>query len=72
MDEAWLTGVQLAEGVLELYREGLPFTKENLEARYVARRRKSWLEAEGQVAEKARNGFQRGVLQGLLAWATPV
>lgn len=66
VDEAWLTGVQLGEAVLEMYREGLPFTKENLEARYVARRRNSWLEQESKVAEKARNGFQRGVLQGFI------
>ncbi len=66
VDEAWLTGTQLAEAVLEIYREGLPFTKENLEAKYVARRRASWLEQESKVAENARNGFQRGVLQGFL------
>lgn len=66
VDEAWLTGVQLAEAVLEIYREGLPFTKENLEARYVGRRRASWLEQESKVAEQARNGFQRGVLSGFL------
>lgn len=66
VDEAWLTGVQLGEAVLEMYREGLPFTQGNLEARYVARRRKSWLEQESKVAEKARNGFQRGVLEGFL------
>lgn len=66
VDEAWLTGVQLGEAVLEMYREGLPFTQGNLEARYVARRRKSWLEQESKVAEKARNGFQRGVIEGFL------
>lgn len=66
VDEAWLTGVQLAEAVLEMYREGLPFTKENLEARYVRRRRESWLEQESKVAEQARNGFQRGVLPGFI------
>lgn len=66
VDEAWLTGTQLAEAVLELYREGLPFTKENLEARYVKRRRESWLEQESKVAEQARNGFQRGVLPGFI------
>ena len=66
VDEAWLTGTQLAEAVLELYREGLPFTKANLESRYVSRRRSSWLDAESRVAEKARHGFQRGVLSGFL------
>lgn len=65
-DEAWATGVQLAEGVLELLRQRKPFTRENLEAAYVARRRASWVESEGKVAEKARDGFQRGFLTGLL------
>ncbi len=66
VDEAWLTGVQLAEAVLDIYREGLPFTKENLDARYTAKRRASWLDHESRIAEKARNGFQRGVLQGFI------
>ena len=66
VDEAWATGVQLAEGVLELLRAGKPFTKENLDAAYVARRRGSWVEAEARVAERARDGFQRGVVPGLI------
>jgi len=74
VDEAWATGVQLGEAVLELLREGRPFTRENLEATYVAARRESWVEAEGRVAERSRHGFQRGVVRGLigmaLAWAT--
>src|SRR5215471_11854101 len=53
VDEAWTTGAQLAEAVLELLKEGKPFTKANLEASYVARRRASWVEEEGHVAEKA-------------------
>jgi electron-transferring-flavoprotein dehydrogenase len=65
-DEAWTTGVQLAEGVIELMREGKPFTRENLEATYVKRRRSSWVEEEGRVAERARDGFQRGFLTGLI------
>ncbi len=69
VDEAWTTGVQLAEGVLELLKEKKPFTKENLDAAYVARRRASWVEKEGQVAEKARDGFGRGVVTGLLGMA---
>jgi electron-transferring-flavoprotein dehydrogenase len=64
VDEAWLTGKLLAEGVHELWREGLPFTKENLQARYVHRRRASWLEKESIIAERSRNGFQRGLLRG--------
>jgi electron-transferring-flavoprotein dehydrogenase len=66
VDEAWATGVMLAEAALELCAEGLPFTRENLEARYVSRRRASWLDRENREAERARNGFQAGVLQGFL------
>jgi len=55
--------------VLELLRVGQPFTKENLERAYVARRRVSWVEAEGRVAEKARDGFTRGVVSGLVGMA---
>jgi electron-transferring-flavoprotein dehydrogenase len=69
VDEAWTTGVQLAEGVLEILREGKSFTRENLEAAYVARRRRSPLEAEGRVAERSRSGFQRGVVTGLAGMA---
>jgi electron-transferring-flavoprotein dehydrogenase len=65
VDEAWTSGVLLAEGVLELLERKAPFTKENLEAAYIKRRRESWLEPEARVAEKSRDGFQRGVLSGL-------
>jgi electron-transferring-flavoprotein dehydrogenase len=66
VDEAWATGTLLAEAVTELLKAGKPFTKENLEATYVARRRASWVDAESRVAEKARDGFQRGVVTGLI------
>jgi electron-transferring-flavoprotein dehydrogenase len=69
VDEAFTTGVQLAEGVIALLEEKKPLTKENLDAAYVARRRASWVEAEGRVAEKARDGFQRGVVTGLVGMA---
>jgi electron-transferring-flavoprotein dehydrogenase len=69
VDEAFTTGVQLAEGVIELLEANKPLTRENLEAAYVARRRASWVEAEGRIAEKARDGFQRGVVRGLLGMA---
>lgn len=69
VDEAWTTGVLLAEGTLDLLRAGEPFTKQNLERAYVARRRASWVEKEGLVAERARNGFQRGVVTGLIGMA---
>jgi electron-transferring-flavoprotein dehydrogenase len=66
VDEAWATGVQLAEGVVELVKAGRPFTRENLDAAYLGRRRSSWVEAEANAAKKARDGFQRGVLTGLI------
>jgi electron-transferring-flavoprotein dehydrogenase len=69
VDEAWTTGVQLAEAVLALLEAGRPFTKANLEDAYVARRRSSWVEREGRAAERARDGFHRGVLTGLLGMA---
>jgi len=66
VDEAWTTGVQLAESVLELLRSGKPFTRENL-LQYEARRRSSWVEKEARVAEKSREGFHRGVVSGLMS-----
>ena len=66
VDEAWTTGVMLAEGILELLKNKQPFTAENLEAAYVNRRRKSWVDKEGRVAERARDGFQRGIIPGLI------
>jgi electron-transferring-flavoprotein dehydrogenase len=69
VDEAWTTGTCLAQAVLELARDSQPFTKENLERTFVARRRASWLEGELRVAEKARDGFHRGVVSGMLGMA---
>jgi electron-transferring-flavoprotein dehydrogenase len=69
VDEAWTTGSQLAEAVLDLLRRGEPLSKANLEKTYVARRRASWVEEEGRIAEKARDGFHRGVIAGLLGMA---
>jgi electron-transferring-flavoprotein dehydrogenase len=69
VDEAWATGAQLAEAVLELLKAKKPFTRENLEATYVQRRRASWVEQEAAVAEKSRDGFQRGVVTGLIGMA---
>jgi electron-transferring-flavoprotein dehydrogenase len=66
VDEAWTTGAQLAGGVLELWKRGKHFTKENLEATYVKRRRESWVEKEGRQAERARDGFHHGVVTGLI------
>jgi electron-transferring-flavoprotein dehydrogenase len=69
VDEAWTTGSQLAEAVLELLHTGRPFTQENLERTYVALRRASWVEQEGRVAERARDGFHRGLISGLAGMA---
>ena len=69
IDEAWTTGVQLGEAVLELLREDRPFTRENLAATYEARRRASWVERGAREAERARIGFHRGFVRGLLGMA---
>lgn len=66
VDEAWTTGVQLAQSVIELAEQRRPFTRENLEATYVQRRRASWVDDESKVAAHARNGFQRGVATGMI------
>ena len=69
VDEAWTTGAQLAEAVVELLKQKLPLNRENLERTYVARRRASWVEEEGRVAEKARDGFHNGVITGMIGMA---
>jgi electron-transferring-flavoprotein dehydrogenase len=69
VDEAWASGAQLAESVMELLKAGKSFTRDNLEATYVARRRASWLEKEARVAEKSRDGFQKGVVRGMIGMA---
>jgi len=69
VDEAWASGTQLAEAVLELLKAKKPFTKQNLEETYVKRRRASWIEKEARVAEKSRDGFQKGVVRGMMGMA---
>jgi electron-transferring-flavoprotein dehydrogenase len=69
VDEAWTTGVQLAEAVIELLQNKQPFTQQNLENTYVRRRRASWLEQESLTAGHSRNGFQWGVIRGLVGMA---
>lgn len=66
VDEAWTSGVQLAESVLELLKAQKPFTKANLQETYVKRRKRSWLEQEARVAENARDGFQKGFVRGMI------
>jgi electron-transferring-flavoprotein dehydrogenase len=69
VDEAWTTGVHLGEAVIELLEEKKAFTRKNLERSYVRRRRDSWLERESKVAANSRNGFQYGVLRGMIGMA---
>jgi len=69
VDEAWTTGTLLAEAVVELAEKKLPFTRENLESTYVQLRRASWLETESRIAANSRNGFQRGVVTGMIGMA---
>ena len=69
VDEAWSTGVQLAEAVLELLRAGKPFTQEHLSESYEKRRRASAVERGALQAAHARNGFHRGFVRGLIGMA---
>jgi len=69
VDEAWTTGVQLAEAVIELAEQKRAFTRENLEATYVRRRRESWVDDESKIAADSRNGFQQGVVTGMIGMA---
>jgi electron-transferring-flavoprotein dehydrogenase len=69
VDEAWTTGVQLGEAVLELLHAGLPFTEENLSRTYETRRRLSSVEHGARQAQNARNGFQGGFVRGLVGMA---
>lgn len=69
VDEAWTTGVQLGEAVLELLEQKKAFTRENLEQRYVRRRRESWVDRESKIAANSRNGFQYGVVRGMVGTA---
>lgn len=69
VDEAWYTGVLLAEGVLDLLKSGRPFTRENLQEVYVERRRASWLEQESIEGKHARDGFQKGFMTGMIGMA---
>lgn len=66
VDEAWATGTQLAEAVVELLRAKAPFTQENLTNTYVQRRRASWVEQGAVEASNARNGFHGGFVKGLI------
>ncbi len=69
VDEAWTTGVQLGEAVLDILRAGLPFTQKNLSETYEKRRRASTVERGARQAQNARNGFHRGFVRGLAGMA---
>jgi electron-transferring-flavoprotein dehydrogenase len=69
VDEAWTTGVQLGEAVVELLRAGKLFTQENLAATYETRRRASWVERGVREAKDARNGFHGGMVRGMIGMA---
>ena len=69
VDEAWTTGVQLGEAVIDLLHYGLGFTRQNLTTTYAARRRVSWIERNALAAMNARNGFHRGFVSGLMGMA---
>jgi electron-transferring-flavoprotein dehydrogenase len=69
VDEAWTTGTQLGESVIELLRAGKPFTQKNLAATYETRRRASRVERGARTAENARNGFHGGVVRGMIGMA---
>ncbi|MBN1379724.1 MAG: 4Fe-4S ferredoxin [Gammaproteobacteria bacterium] len=69
VDEAWESGVQLADAVIELLEKDKPFTKENLDETYVKRRRASWLDSESRIAQHARDGFQKGFITGMFTTA---
>jgi electron-transferring-flavoprotein dehydrogenase len=69
VDEAWATGTQLAEAVVELLHADKPFTQQNLAATYEARRRASWVERGAKEAKNSRNGFHSGMVRGMVGMA---
>jgi electron-transferring-flavoprotein dehydrogenase len=66
VDEAWRSGVLLAEAVIELLKADKPFTREALDKAYVARRRADRQDAELTAAEYARDGFQKSFMLGMM------
>jgi electron-transferring-flavoprotein dehydrogenase len=69
VDEAWTTGTQLGEAVIELLRVDKPFTRENLAASYEARRGASWVARGAREAQDSRNGFHGGMVKGMIGMA---
>jgi electron-transferring-flavoprotein dehydrogenase len=66
VDEAWHTGVLLAQAVETLALSGKPFTRENLKETYVKQRKASTLQKEAERAEGSRDGFQHGFVPGMI------
>ena len=57
------------KAIERIQKENLKLTRENLERTYVRRRRESWLEKDAKIAERSRDGFQRGFIRGMLGMA---
>lgn len=66
VDEAWASGTLLAKALIDIYKSGKEINQANLQQTYVQRRRNHWLEAESQQAERSRDGFTKGIMQGLV------
>ena len=66
VDEAWRSGVILANAVIEIWKAGGTFTKEELEKHYVAKRRADRQNKELVAARKARDGFQKSFFLGMM------
>jgi len=66
VDEAWASGKMLAEAVLDLMKEGRPYTRDNLDEAYVRRRRTSWLQEEAEEATKSRDAFTLNTVLGFI------
>ena len=73
VDEAWTTGAQLAESVLELLKAGKPFTRREPRGRPTSNAAAPvGSKQEARVAEKSRDGFQKGRrARAARAWRWP-
>ena len=69
VDEAWTTGVQLGEAVLEILRAGLPFTQKTCPRLMKNAAAQAGSNAARAKAQNARNGFQGGFVRGMIGMA---
>lgn len=69
VDEAWASGVILADAVECLLKENKEFSKENLESTYLRLKRSNPLDKESIQAAKSRDGFHHGFVFGLIGMA---